>query len=193
MTKPEPEVLTVKTAARFERWLAKNHATTPQGVWLRLFRKDSGLASLTWTSAVDVALCYGWIDSQVRRYDGESHVQRFTPRRARSIWSKINTERVERLTKEGRMQPAGLAAVEAAKADGRWARAYAPPSTSEVPQDFLDALAKNKKAKAFYETLTKRNTYPISHRLDTAAKPETRARRIAAIIEMFERGEKFYD
>ena len=158
-----------------------------------MFPKSSTDHNITWDEAVDVAICYGWIDGQSRKHDDVSRVQRFTPRRARSSWSKINTERVERLIKTRRMRAAGLREVERAKADGRWDAAYSPPSRATVPDDFLRELKKNKKAAAFFATLNKRNTFPVVYRLETAKKPETRAKRIAAMIEMFERGEKFFD
>ena len=188
------DVLDVATADEWERWLDAHHADTDEGVWLVL-RNKKALADggLTYVEAVEVALCFGWIDGQGKKHDDESRVQRFTPRRKRSVWSKINVERAERLAAEKRMRPAGLAEIERAKADGRWARAYDAPSTAEIPADFLAALDEHPKAKAFFATLNKRNTYPVVHRLQTAAKPETRARRLQAMIEMFERGERFYD
>src|SRR6478735_2501407 len=176
----------------FEAWLADN-ASTASHVWIRMAKKGTGVPSIDWTTAVDVALCFGWIDGIARRLDDEWYVQRFTPRRARSVWSKINRERIERLTAEGRMRPGGLAEVERAKADGRWDAAYEPSSTAVVPEDFLAELEKHPKAKAFYETLNKRNTYPITYRLGAAKKPETRTKRIADIIARFERGERFFD
>jgi uncharacterized protein YdeI (YjbR/CyaY-like superfamily) len=188
-----PEVVDVASPVEWERWLKANHATTPQGVWLRMFSKASGRRNITWDEAVDVALCYGWIDGQSRRHDDVSRVQKFTPRRARSTWSKINTERVERLTRSRRMRAAGRREVEAAKADGRWDRAYSPSSRAEVPADFLRELRKNKQAAAFFATLNKRNTFPVVYRLETAKTPETRAKRVQAMIEMFARGEKFFD
>jgi uncharacterized protein YdeI (YjbR/CyaY-like superfamily) len=188
-----PEVLDVQSAKEWERWLKANHARVPEGVWLRLFTKKAPEQNLSWDEAVDVALCYGWIDGQGRGHDDISRVIKFTPRRARSKWSKINTERAERLIKSRRMRAAGMRAIEAAKADGRWQQAYSPPSRAEVPEDFLAALRKNKKAAAFFETLNKRNTYPVVYRLVTANTPETRAKRIKVMIDMFERGEKFYD
>ena len=191
--RPDPQVLDVRSEGEWEQWLEANHQSCDEGVWLMLPKKGNGESTLAYVSAVEIGLCFGWIDGQGKRLDDAWSLQKFTPRRKRSVWGRINTERAERLIAEGRMRPAGLAEVERAKADGRWERAYEPPSTAEVPEDFLRELAKNKKAKAFYETLTKRNTYPITFRLQTAKKPETRAKRIAAIIEMFERGEKFFD
>ncbi len=157
-----------------------------------MFKKGSGKAGITYDEALDVALCYGWIDSQGKGIDDVSYAQRFTPRRARSVWSKRNTEHIERLTKAGRMRPAGLKAVEAAKRDGRWQRAYDSPSAATAPHDFLKALAKNKRAESFYTTLNRRNTYAIAYRLQNAKKPETREKRIKAIIAMLAKGEKFY-
>lgn len=188
-----PTVLDVRSASEWEQWLEDNHESVPQGVWLRLFRKGASEATLEYSDAVDVALCFGWIDGQGKKHDDVSRVQRFTPRRARSVWSKINTERAGRLIQAERMRPAGRREVDAARADGRWAQAYDPPSRASVPEDFLRELGKNKKAAAFFATLNKRNTYPVVYRLQAAKTPETRARRMRAIIEMFERGEKFYD
>jgi uncharacterized protein YdeI (YjbR/CyaY-like superfamily) len=189
----ELPVLDVRSVAELEAWLEANHATATAGVWLRLSKKNDPSPGLLYADAVEVGLCFGWIDGQGRKHDDVSSLVRFTPRRARSVWSRINTERAERLIAEGRMRPAGLAEVERAKADGRWAAAYEPSSTGTVPDDFLAALEVHPKAKAFFATLNKRNTYPVVHRLQTARTPETRARRMAAMIEMFERGERFYD
>jgi uncharacterized protein YdeI (YjbR/CyaY-like superfamily) len=190
------DVLDVATAKQWETWLTRNGDKTDEGVWLVLRNKAARTArSLTYEQAVEVALCFGWIDGQGRKHDDfpDARVQRFTPRRKRSVWSRINTERAERLVQEGRMRPAGLAEIERAKADGRWAAAYEPSSTATVPEDFLAELDKHPKAKAFFATLNKRNTYPVTYRLTTAKKPETRAKRIADMIAMFERGERFYD
>jgi len=190
---PRPIELDVRSAKEWEAWLDEHHESTPEGVWLRMFRKARPESTLDHPQAVEVALCFGWIDGQGKKHDDISRLQKFTPRRKRSVWSKVNTERAERLVAAGRMRSAGLREIEAAKADGRWERAYDPPSTAEIPEDFLTELKKHKKATAFFETLNKRNTYPVVHRLQTARTPEVRARRIQAIIEMFERGEKFHD
>jgi uncharacterized protein YdeI (YjbR/CyaY-like superfamily) len=192
-TSSEVAVLDVASARDWERWLRHNHAKTPEGVWLRLFKKGQPGSTLDYAQAVEVALCFGWIDGQGKRFDDISRVQRFTPRRARSAWSKLNTERAERLIAEGRMMPAGLREIEKAKTDGRWARAYDPPSQAVIPEDFLLELRKHKKAAEFFATLNKRNTYSIAYRLQTAKTAETRARRMRTMIEMFDRGEKFYD
>lgn len=185
------EIMLFRTYGEWEHWLEKNFEKE-DGIWVRFAKKNSGLTSISYAEAVDVALCFGWIDSLVNKYDDKSYIQKFTPRRKRSIWSKINREKIEKLTQLGKMRPAGLAQVEAAKADGRWAAAYDAPSTSTIPDEFMVELAKNKKAKEFFATLTKSNVYAIAWRLQTAKKPETRARRTKAIIAMFARGEKLH-
>jgi len=181
----------------FEKWLKANHAKS-SGLWLRFFKKGGraenkkALTPLTHKSALDVALCYGWIDGQLKKFDDISYLHKFTPRGVKSIWSKVNREHVERLEKEGRMQPAGLAAVTAAKNDGRWDMAYDAPSKMEIPADFLRALVKDKKAKDFFDTLNRANQYSITWRLQTAKKPETRQKRMDTIIAMLGRKEKFH-
>lgn len=180
-----------KTAGAFETWLEKNHDNS-NGLWLKLFKKDSGKKTVSYAEALDVALCYGWIDGQKRAYDEQAWLQRFCPRRARSIWSKINIGHVERLIDEGRMRPSGLKAVEEAKADGRWEKAYDPPSKMAIPEDFLKELSKNKKAKAFFMSLNKTNLFSIAFRLQTAKKQETKEKRTKEIIEMLENGEKLH-
>jgi uncharacterized protein YdeI (YjbR/CyaY-like superfamily) len=190
-TKPDLPVLAFESAAAWRRWLSSHH-TSSAGVWVRFFKKGSGVPTVTYSEAVDEALCFGWIDSQAKRFDEQSYLQRFSPRRRRSLWSKINITRVEKLTAAKRMRAAGLKEVEAAKADGRWERAYEPPSRLSIPDDFREALAKNKKAQAFFATLNRANLYAVSWRLATAKKPETRARRIAQLIEMFSRGERVH-
>jgi uncharacterized protein YdeI (YjbR/CyaY-like superfamily) len=183
--------LAFKSAADFRAWLAANHDTV-DGLWLRLFKKDSGKPTITHAEAIDQALCFGWIDGQSKGYDQRSWIQRFTPRRARSSWSRINTQNVERLIKAGHMTRAGLAAVEAAKADGRWQAAYDSPGSAAPPDDFLRALARNKKALAFFKTLSRANVYAIVYRLQTAKKPQTRERRMQNILAMLRRGETFH-
>jgi len=187
----EPEILSFKTAMQFEKWLSKSHSTH-KGMWLRFFKKDSGVKAMTYEEAINEALCYGWIDGQADKYDEQSWLQKFTPRRPKSIWSQRNKDRVKLLVKEGKMKLAGMAEVDKAKADGRWDKAYAPPSKMKIPDDFLKALAKNKKAKAFFGTLNKTNTFAIAFRLHTAKKEETRQRRMKNIISMLARSEKFY-
>jgi uncharacterized protein YdeI (YjbR/CyaY-like superfamily) len=184
-------IISFTSPAEWDAWLAENYATS-NSVWLRIFKKDSGHRTLSYAEALDEALCHGWIDGQRKSHDAISWLQRFTPRRPKSIWSKINTGHVARLHKLKKMKPAGLAAVEAAKSDGRWAAAYDSPGKVVIPKDFLDQLGKNKKAKAFFATLNKTNLYSIAWRLQTARKPETRERRMKAIVEMLAKGEKFH-
>jgi uncharacterized protein YdeI (YjbR/CyaY-like superfamily) len=180
----EQPVLSFADQAAWRSWLAEHHATTPSGVWLQMARKSSGLASIDHPQALDVALCFGWIDGQRKGLDETYFLQRFTPRRARSTWSKINRDKVAVLIAAGDMQPAGLAEIERAKEDGRWAAAYDGQRTSTVPDDLAAALAGNAEARDFFATLGSQNRYAILHRLQTAKKPETRARRIAAFVEM---------
>ena len=184
-------VLAFEKPSQWRAWLAKNHAGS-EGAWLRLYKKGSGHPTLTHAEALDEALCYGWIDSHKRPKDAVSWLQRFSPRRPRGNWSRINTQHVERLTAAGKMTAAGLKEVAAAKEDGRWQRAYDPPSASTIPADFLKELAKDKKAKAFFDTLNRANLFAIAYRLQTAKKPETREKRLRAILEMMARGEKFH-
>lgn len=175
----------------WENWLEHNHATSP-GVWLRLARKGSGMKSLSYAEALEVALCYGWIDGQKKRYDDASWLQKFTPRKAGSIWSKVNREKAEDLIRKGKMKPAGLKAIEKAKQNGTWDSAYDSPSRATVPDDFQEALDQNPRAKAFFATLDSRNRYAILFRIQTAKKPETRKQRIERFIGMLERHEKLY-
>jgi uncharacterized protein YdeI (YjbR/CyaY-like superfamily) len=179
------------TPKQWAAWLEKNHAAS-QGLWIRFFRKDSDTPSITHAQALDEALCWGWIDGQAKPHDEQSWLQRFTPRRPRSAWSKRNRDHVARLEREARMQPSGRAQVDAAKADGRWRQAYDSPANSQVPQDFQRALAKNKKAMAFFKTLNRANLYAIGYRLQTAKKPETRQRRLDRIMQMMEEGKTFH-
>jgi uncharacterized protein YdeI (YjbR/CyaY-like superfamily) len=180
-----------RSSADFRQWLAQNHAGS-SGIWLRFFKKSSNEKSLSYAEALDQALCYGWIDGQKKPLDAQSWLQRFTPRRPKSGWSKINTEHVARLTKAGAMTAAGLAAVAAAKADGRWEAAYASQRNAGPPDDFLKELGKNKKAKAFFDTLNKANVYSIVYRLQSAKKPETRAKRMNTILAMMAQGKKYH-
>lgn len=177
--------------AAFERWLGENHASSP-GLWMHFAKKKAELQSIYYPEALEIALCYGWIDGQARSLDEQSYLQRFTPRRPRSIWSKINRAKVERLMAEGRMQPAGLVEVERARADGRWEQAYDSPATAEVPDDLRAELEKNKPAQQFFEGLNSSNRYAILWRLQTAKKPETRRARLEKMLGMLERGEKFH-
>ncbi|MBE7474091.1 MAG: bacteriocin-protection protein [Anaerolineae bacterium] len=172
-------------------WLDKNHATSA-GLWLQFARKSSDIPSISYDEALEVALCYGWIDGQKKSHDETSWLQKFTPRGPKSIWSKINREKAQKLIESGWMKPAGLKAVEAAQQDGRWTAAYDPQRTMTVPADFQAELDKNPEAKAFFTALNSRNRYAILHRIQTAKKAETRARRIQQFIEMLARQEKLY-
>ncbi|MFI6131213.1 YdeI family protein [Micromonospora sp. NPDC051141] len=184
----ELEELVVADAEALRTWLSAHHATSP-GVWLALTRKGGTVTTLTWQQAVDEALCFGWIDGQARKRDQESSWIRFTPRRPRSIWSRRNVEHVARLEAAGRMQPAGRAAVEAAKADGRWAAAYAPPSEAEVPADLLAAVAAEPAAQAMFDVLTSANRFALIHRLNAVKRAETRERKIREFVAMLARHE----
>lgn len=172
-------------------WLEDNHPTSP-GVWLRLAKKGSPTPSVTYAEAVESALCYGWIDGQKDSHDDLAWLQKFTPRGPRSIWSKINRERIDALITSGRMRPAGLAAVERAKQGGQWEAAYDPPSTSTVPPDLQSALDANESAKAFFATLNSTNRYAILFRIQNVKKAETRARKITEFVAMLTRKEKLY-
>lgn len=188
---PPRDPLPFPTADELGRWLTRHHAEAAE-LWIRIFKAGSGVPSVTWAACVVEAIRFGWIDGQRLPFDAESFVQRFTPRKPKSSWSLRNREHATRLIAEGRMMPAGLVHVEAAKADGRWENAYAGSAGMVMPQDFLDALAKLPKAQAFFETLDRRNLYPIYYRLQTAKRPETRAKRMADIFARLERGERFY-
>jgi uncharacterized protein YdeI (YjbR/CyaY-like superfamily) len=190
-TETKLPVKSFASEAAFEKWLQTNHVRS-SGLWLRFFKKSATRKALMYRGALNVALRYGWIDGQVKKFDDISYLHKFTPRGAKSLWSKVNREHVERLEKEGRMRPAGLAAVAAAKKDGRWDKAYDSPSKMEIPADFLKALAKDKKAKSFFDKLNRANRYSIAWRLQTAKKSETRQKRMGAIIAMLNREEKFH-
>jgi uncharacterized protein YdeI (YjbR/CyaY-like superfamily) len=170
-------------------WLAKQHDKS-RGVWLKLAKKDSGIASVTYEEALDVALCYGWIDGQKKGFDKRYWLQKFTPRGPKSIWSKINTEKAERLIASGEMKSAGLKAIEAARQDGRWDAASASQKNMTIPEDFQAALDKNKKANAAFARLKSAERYSFLFRIHNAKKPETRARHIQKFVEMLEKGEK---
>lgn len=189
--KPDDPIELFATAAAFERWLRKHHAKATC-LWIKYAKKKSGIPSIDWNQAVDVALCFGWIDGQAKSLDETYSLQRFTPRGKRSKWSKLNRERVARLTKEGRMQAAGLAEVERAKADGRWDVAYDSPSNMKVHADLAKALARSAKARTAFEKLNARNRYAILYRVHEAKRPETRARRIEQFVAMLARGETPY-
>ncbi len=185
------EALEFKSTKEFEKWLGRNHANS-NGIWIRLFKKGSGIQSLSASEAVDVCLCFGWISGRAARGGGNSWLGWFGPRRPRSLWSRLNTERAEKLLREGRMMPAGLEEMERAKRDGRWERAYAPPSRGKIPDDFAAELKKSPKAEAFFKTLNRANVYAIIWRLETARRADLRSRKISAMIRMLEKGETFH-
>ena len=187
----ELPVIHFESAADLNEWLDKNHKES-SGIWLRIFKKNSGVLSVNYDQALDEALCFGWIDGQVKTYDDQSYIQRFTPRRSGSIWSKRNIEHISRLKNEGRMRPAGMKEAEAAKADGRWDNSYDSPSNMTIPEDFMNELSKDQATAEFFNKLNKTNKYAIAWRLQTAKKPETRAKRMKAIIEMLSKGQKFH-
>ncbi len=191
---PDPRdlpVLAFATAEDFEDWLEREHLSSA-GFWLRFAKKGSGVTSVNYEQAVLVALCFGWIDGQARSEGAASWLQRFTPRSRRSMWSQLNRERVEGLAARGRLRPAGVAEIEKAKADGRWAAAYAPPSTASVPDDLAEALAGVPAADTAFAGLDSRNRYAILHRIATARTAKTRAARIAQFVAMLEKGERPY-
>jgi len=185
-----PELLVPDDAA-WRGWLVENHQES-QGVWLVLTKKGGRLTALTYAAALDQALCFGWIDGQLGKRDEHSMRQRFTPRRAKSAWSQRNVEHVARLTAAGLMAPAGLAAVEAAQADGRWQAAYAGASANETPDDLAAALAASSAAHAMWQVLTSQNRYAITYRLNSLKRPESRARRLRQYVEMLEHGQTIY-
>ncbi len=185
-----PELL-VPDASAWKEWLGANHSVSP-GVWLILHKKGGSVTGLTYAAALDEALCVGWIDGQARRRDEGSSFQRFTPRGPRSIWSVRNIGFIERLTAEGRMMPAGQAAVDAAKADGRWERAYAGPATAEVPDDLAAAIAAEPEAQAMFDVLTSQNRYALIFRLTQLKTEAARERNIAKFVAMLARHETLY-
>jgi uncharacterized protein YdeI (YjbR/CyaY-like superfamily) len=177
--------------ARWAEWLNKQYDKSA-GVWLKLAKKTSGIPSVTYEEALDIALCYGWIDGQKKGFDENYWLQKFTPRGPKSIWSKINTEKAEKLIASGAMKPAGLKAVEAARQDGRWGAAYASQKNITIPEDFQAALDQNKKAKVHFAELKSAERYSFLFRIHHAKKPETRARQIQKFVEMLEKGEKLH-
>jgi uncharacterized protein YdeI (YjbR/CyaY-like superfamily) len=185
-----PELL-VSDATRWREWLAEHHADSP-GVWLVLHKKGGTVTTVTYDQALDEALCFGWIDGQVTRRDEGSFRQRFTPRTKRSPWSERNRDNIARLTAAGSMQPAGMAAVEAAQADGRWDRAYARQSEAVVPDDLAGAIAASPRAQATFDTLNAINRFALIYRVGSVKRADTRARKIAGFVEMLERGETIH-
>lgn len=181
-------ILAFEDLAALEHWLQAQPASSP-GLWIKFAKADSGVASVSKAEAIDAALCHGWIDGQLDKYDDTYWLTRFTPRKARSKWSQVNRARAAELIEAGRMRADGLAQVQTAKADGRWDAAYAPASKAEVPPDLQAALDQSPTAAAFFATLTGANRYAILYRIGAVKKPETRARKIAGFIAMLERGE----
>lgn len=181
-----------KSAKAFEAWLKMSHAAS-DGLWLQIAKRGARVSSVTYPEAVELALCWGWIDGQKKSLDDQFFLQRFTPRRARSVWSKINVDKAAALIQAGRMQAPGLAQIEAARADGRWARAYDGARTSAVPDDLVAALQAEPKAKAFFASIDAANRYAALWRIQTAVKAETRARRIAQLVVMLARGQTLHD
>ncbi len=184
-------ILPFETPSAWEAWLREQHAAA-RGVWLKLAKKEAGIPSISYAEALDVALCYGWIDGQKAAFDAQFWLQKFTPRGSKSIWSKINCDKATALIAAGAMQPAGLRQVELARADGRWDAAYASQRTITVPDDLQRELDQHPQAQAFFSTLNSANRYAILFRIQTAKKPETRAARIRTFIEMLARGEKIH-
>ncbi|HEX8830774.1 MAG TPA: YdeI/OmpD-associated family protein [Longimicrobium sp.] len=186
---PELPVILFENPAAWAAWLEANHADAP-GIWLRLAKKDAPIHSISYAEALDEALCYGWIDSQKKSYDEHSWIQKFTPRGRKSLWSKVNRDKVAALGE--RMKPAGLREVERAKEDGRWDAAYDSQRNATVPDDFQAALDANPAARDFFATLNGANRYSVLFRIQTAKKPETRARRIETLVAMLARNEKIH-
>ena len=189
--KEDYELRKFPTQRSFELWLSRHHAKVA-GVRIQIAKKTSGIPSIDYAQALDVALCYGWIDGQAKSIDEDWYCQRFTPRRARSLWSKRNRDIVARLIEEGRMQPAGHAEIDRAKADGRWDAAYDSPANAKIPSDLEAAFRQSPGTKKFFESLDSRNRYAILHRLMIAKKPETRAKRLATFVEMLREKRTLY-
>jgi uncharacterized protein YdeI (YjbR/CyaY-like superfamily) len=184
-------IIAFETPQAFEKWLHQNHNIS-LGIWLKIYKKDSGVKTITYAEALDAALCYGWIDGQKKSHDTKAWIQKFCARKPKSIWSKINKGHTERLIAEGRMHAAGLLAINKAKEDGRWEQAYDSPKNMTIPDGFLKALSKNKKAFDFFNTLNKANLFAIGFKLQTAKKQETKDKRTKEIIEMLANGLKFH-
>jgi uncharacterized protein YdeI (YjbR/CyaY-like superfamily) len=185
------EVILFASPTEFEAWLKESHAAS-EGIWLKIAKKGSGVESVTYAEALELALCFGWIDSQKKGFDEKHFLQRFTPRRPRGKWSRINRDKAEELIAAGAMRPAGMAEVEAAKADGRWEAAYEGQRNATVPEDLQRELDRNDAAREFFATLDSANRYAIVYRLNDAKKPETRERRLHKFVAMLERGEKIH-
>ncbi|MEI6274500.1 MAG: YdeI/OmpD-associated family protein [Prolixibacteraceae bacterium] len=189
--KPELPIFSFGSQAEWRKWLEKNQ-DEPHGIWLQFFKKGSGISTVVYAEALDEALCFGWIDGQLKRLDEKSYLQRFTPRRARSTWSKRNIDHVARLESEGKMAEAGRREVEKAKADGRWENSYDSQSNMTIPDDLMRELTKDPKIKAFWESLNKVNQYAIVWRIQTASSQGIRENRMRAILEMLTKEEKIH-
>ena len=191
IAKPDLPVIPFESREAWETWLEEHHATSG-GLWVKFAKKNSGIESISHAVALDVALCYGWIDGQAAKFDENYWLQRFTPRRPRSKWSKINRDKVKQLIEQGEMKPAGLQEIKRAKADGRWDAAYEAQSKATVPDDLQRELEKNELAREFFATLDSRNRYAILYRIQDAKKPETRARRIEKYVAMLSEHKTIY-
>jgi uncharacterized protein YdeI (YjbR/CyaY-like superfamily) len=189
--KTRPITISFEDADAMRQWLEVNYGLT-EGIWLKMAKKEAPITTVTYQDALQVALCFGWIDGQANKLDEHFYLQKFTPRRKRSIWSKRNVDIAERLITEGKMHPAGMLEIEKAKADGRWENAYESSRNMAIPKDFLKAVAENEQANQFFQTLNKTNLFAIAFRLTTAKSPATRAKRFTQIMEMLERKEKLY-
>jgi uncharacterized protein YdeI (YjbR/CyaY-like superfamily) len=185
-------IIAFESVFHFENWLEVNHGTF-NGIWIRFYKKASGMATITYSEALDVALCYGWIDGQLKKFDEQSYIQKFTPRRPKSMWSKRNKEHVARLEKEGKIKISGQKEIEAAKSDGRWDRAYDSPSKMSIPEDFITELMKHSDAYDFFNNLNKTNKYSIAWRLQTARNQDIRTKRQKEILEMMKNKIKFHE
>ncbi len=184
-------VFSFDTQEEWRKWLSKNYSAA-SGVWLRFYKKASGIRKVNYQEALDEALCFGWIDGLVNKYDDNSYLQKFTPKRKRSTWSQINKGHTARLIRLGKMQPSGQAEIDRAKEDGRWDEAYASPTNTAAPDDFVKAISKNTKAKEFWEVLNKTNKLAMIWQINNAKREETRTRRIEKFVGMLERGKKLY-
>lgn len=185
-------VLAFVSQETWKTWL-ESHYDTPAGIWMKFAKKQAPVTTVTYTEALEIALCYGWIDGQVKRYDESFYLQKFTPRRPKSIWSKVNVQKATALIRSGAMQPVGLAAIEAAKKDGRWERAYDSSSTITIPPDFQASLEQDPQANEFFATLTQSARYAFLWRLQTTVKPELRATKIANFVQMLHDKQKLHD
>ncbi len=188
---PDLPIIAFESESAWEQWLETNHATS-QGIWLKIAKKDTGVESVYYPEALNVALCFGWIDGQKNKFDDQYWVQKFTPRRAKSPWSRVNREKVAALIEQGKMREAGMKEIERAKADGRWDAAYESQSKITIPDDFQKALDENPEAQAFFDTLNSANRYAVLYRITTAKKPETRQRRIEQLTAMLNAKQKLH-